>query len=136
MDQEVLVGELIDDGKRLLERLAAEGVPVTAAFWVKESENGRWYLYIATPLVSEDGDTLEAYRRINAVFRQMPELFWSGRLQIRAVSPSSPVGEAVVYWQKHYPGKGPFYYPGYRLGDVSVEGAYIYRPIPTPVPSP
>jgi hypothetical protein len=134
MDQETLVAELIDDGKRLLERLAAEGVPVTAAFWVKESENGRWYLYIATPLVSEDGDTLEAYRQINAVFRQMPEPFWIDPFQIRAVSPSSPVGEAVVYWQKRYPGKGPFRYPDYRLGDVNVEGAYIYRPTPAAVP--
>jgi hypothetical protein len=133
MDQEALVTEQIEDGKRFLERLVAEGVPVTAAFWVKESENGRWYLYIATPLVSEDGDSLEAYRRINAVFRQMPEPFGIGPFRFRAVAPSSPVGEAVVYWQKHYPGKGSFYYPGYRLGDVNVEGAYIYRPIPAPV---
>jgi hypothetical protein len=134
MDQEAVVSDrLIDDGKRFIERLVAEGVPVTAAFWVKESENGRWYLYIATPLVTEDGDTLEAYGRIGEVFRQMPESFSIGRFQTRAVSPSSPVGEAAVYWQKRYPGKGPFYYPDYRLGDVSIEGGYIYRPIPAAV---
>ena len=132
MDQETLVGELIDDGKKFIERLVAEGVPVTAAFWVKESENGRWYFYIATPLVPKEGGTREAYGRINAVFRQMPEPFGIDPFQIRAVSPSSPVGEAVVYWQKRYPGKGPFRYPGYRLGDVNIEGAYIYRPTPAP----
>src|SRR5579884_3204844 len=96
MDQETLVGEMIDAGKQLLERLVAEGVPVAAGFWVKETETGRWYLYIATPLVPEDGGTLEAYGRINAVRRQMPESFGLGRFQVRAVSPSSPVGEAVV----------------------------------------
>jgi hypothetical protein len=131
MDQEALVSQqLIDDGKRFIERLVAEGMPVAAALWVKESENGRWYLYIVTPLVTADGDSLEAYGPIGDVYRQMPEPFSIGRFQTRPVSPSSPVGKAVVYRQEHYPGKGPFYYPGYRLGDVSFEGAYIYRPIP------
>jgi hypothetical protein len=133
MDQETLVGELIDDGKRFLERLVAEGMPVTAGFWVKETENGRWYLYIATPLVPEDGGTLEAYGWIVDVFRQMPEPFGLEPDRIRAVSPSSPVGEAVVDLLKRYPGRGPIRYPGYRLGDVSVEAAYIYRPTPAPV---
>ncbi len=133
MDQETLVGEMIDAGKQLLERLVAEGVPVAAGFWVKETETGRWYLYIATPLVPEDGGTLEAYGRINAVRRQMPESFGLGRFQVRAVSQSSPVGEAVVDLLKRYPGQGPIRYPGYRLGDVSVEAAYVYRPTPVPV---
>jgi hypothetical protein len=73
MDQGAWVSEQINDGKGFLERLAEEGVPVTAAAWVKESENGRWYLYLATPLVPEDGGKRPAYRRINTVFRQMPQ---------------------------------------------------------------
>jgi hypothetical protein len=51
MDQGPLVSEQIEDGKRFLERLAAQDVPVTAAAWIKESERPRWYLYLATPLV-------------------------------------------------------------------------------------
>ena len=55
MAQETLVGMQFKEGRRLLDRLAREGVPVTAAAWVKESESGDWYLYLATPLVAEDG---------------------------------------------------------------------------------
>jgi hypothetical protein len=37
----------IADGKRLVDRLAEVGIRVTAAGWVKESENGRWRLWCA-----------------------------------------------------------------------------------------
>jgi hypothetical protein len=129
-----LVKEWIDDGKAFVERLVTAGTPVAAAFWVKESENGRWYLYVATPLVPREGGTREAYRRIVAAYREMPEAFSIGPLQIRAVAPSSPVGGAVLDLQKRHPGKGPIRYGDGLLGNVPAEATYIYRPTPTPVP--
>jgi hypothetical protein len=134
MDQEILVREMIEEGKRLLERLVAEGVPVTAACWVKESENERWYLYIATPLVPEDGVTRQAYMRINTVLRQLEGSFEFDPFRIRAFAASSPVAEAILALYKHHPRRGPIRYRDYRLGDVSVEDAYIYPPMPAPVP--
>jgi hypothetical protein len=59
------------EGQTLIERLSHEGIEVTAAAWVKESESGDWYLYLATPLVREDRATKAAYGRVNAVLREM-----------------------------------------------------------------
>ena len=73
MAQATLVEMQIKQGEILIERLAHEGVAVTAAGWVKESESGDWYLYLATPLVSEGGAKTPAYRRVNAVIREMEE---------------------------------------------------------------
>src|SRR5437660_12729851 len=71
MAQATLVEMQINEGQRLIDRLAKEGVAVTGAAWVKESENGDWYLYVVTPLVGEDGATKPAYRRVNRVIREM-----------------------------------------------------------------
>ena len=134
MDQGTLVSEQIADGRRLLQRLAEENVAVTAAGWVKESESGHWYLYIATSLVTDGVATREAYGRIYAVMRQMPPPFWVEPSEVKAIAPSSPRAEAMAYLHTRYPGRDPIRYDGYRLGDVSVEGAYIYPPVPAPVP--
>src|SRR5262245_47507467 len=85
MDQSILVDEQINDGKRLFDRLAEEGVAVTAACWLKESESGWWHLYIATPLVGEDGGKKQAYRRMNEVIRQTPENAWLRLLPKKAI---------------------------------------------------
>lgn len=130
MDQVTLVEEQINDGKRLIDRLTEEGVVVTAACWIKESESGRWYLIIASSLVGEDGARREAYGRVNEVIRQMPQPFGVDFFDIKVVAPSAPIAEAVANLYKRYPGKGPIRYGDYRLGDVSVEGAYIYPPVP------
>src|SRR5262245_39407751 len=73
MDQGTLVEMQIDNGNRLLDQLVEEGVPVAAAAWLKESDDGQWFLYIATPLVDEGGATKEAYRHVNLVIRRLPE---------------------------------------------------------------
>jgi hypothetical protein len=55
MGDATLVDMQLKEGQRLIDRLAQEGIAVTAAAWLKESESGDWYLYLATPLVSEGG---------------------------------------------------------------------------------
>ena len=55
MDQGTLVEEKIDDGRRFVERFAADGNPVQAAFWVKTAEEGIWFLYVTTDIFDRDG---------------------------------------------------------------------------------
>src|SRR5262245_54444717 len=110
MDQATLVDSQIQDGQKLIDRLIQEGFPVTAASWVKESESGRWYLYIATPVVPPQGGTLEAYRRLNAVKRQMPQPFWIGLFRVKVVGARSPLAEAVRELHRRYPGSRPIWY--------------------------
>jgi hypothetical protein len=126
MDQSTLVEMQIEDGRRLLERLVGEGIPVTAAAWLKESETGQWFLYVVTPLVGEDGATRPAYRRVNAVVRHMQPPFGINPLEIKLVGPGSPVGEALRDLPGRYPGPSLLRYGGAHLGGLSIDGAYVY----------
>jgi hypothetical protein len=52
MDQTTLVTPEIDAGAELIRRLD-RSVPVRAAFWVKDSDEGQWYLYIASDQLND-----------------------------------------------------------------------------------
>ncbi len=128
MDQIPLVNEQIEGGRKLIERLLANGIPIVAAGWVKEYDLWGWYLYLVTPLVSEDGDTLPAYRRINAVLRGGPQPPEIDPFQIKAVGPSGRVGRAIHDAQRYAGRAWPF--AGIStLGGLSVDGAYFYPPL-------
>jgi hypothetical protein len=129
MDQGSLVEMQIEDGKRLIDRLVEEGIPVAAAGWLKEAEDGQWFLYIASPLVDEEGATKAAYRRVNAVIRQMPQPFWIHPLEIKLVEPGSPIARAMRELNARIPGPSPIRYGGAQIGGMSIEGAYIYPPV-------
>ena len=43
MAEATLVDMQLKEGQRLIDRLAQEGVAVTAAGWVKQCESGDWY---------------------------------------------------------------------------------------------
>jgi hypothetical protein len=133
MDQAVLVDEQIQDGRRVIERLGAEGVPVTAAAWVKESEGGPWYFCIVTPLVTEDSGVRPAYRRVGPLIRQMPQPCWVDPLEIRVEAPDSEVGKAIRDVAGRRPGPVPTPYGSVRLGGLSIDGAYVYPPVAAPV---
>ena len=131
MDQGTLVEMQINDGQLLLDRLAEEGIPVAAAFWVKEAESGQWFLYLVTPLVGEDGATRPAYRRVNAVIRGMPAPFWIHPLEVKVIAPTDPAAQDVLAVLRRGPGPraSPIRWGGTTLGDVSIDGAYFY-PLP------
>jgi hypothetical protein len=129
MDQGTLVEMQIEHGQRLIDRLTKEGVDVKAAAWVKESDTGDWYLYLATPLVSEDGATRSAYRRVNTIISQLQEDgFWIDPLEIKAIGPTDPVAKAVLAARDRYAGRVGTHIPGERLGPLATEEAYLYPP--------
>jgi hypothetical protein len=123
----------IKDGQTLIDRLTHEGVAVTAAAWVKESDSGEWYLYLATPLVSEDGAKRAAYRRINAVLRQMEEEgFGMDRFEKKVIGAHDPIARSMVTHRQARPGGPPTPFRGSRLGELYIDEAFIYPPPPTP----
>jgi hypothetical protein len=130
MDQGPLVAMQLEDGQRLLDRLAAEGVEVTAAFWAKESEYGEWYLYLVTPLVGENGVTRAAYRRVIAVTDALRRQgFEFDPFEVKAIGPSDPIAKAAVAARDRSPGRRLTRFRGSRLGELDVEEAYIYPPM-------
>jgi hypothetical protein len=130
MAQATLVDLQIHEGQRLIERLVREGIPVTAAAWVKEAESGDWYLYLATPLVGDDGATLPAYRRVNPIIRELEkEGFGMDFFDKKVIGAHDPMAQDMVVHRRGRPGGPPTPFRGSRLGDVEVEEAYIYPPL-------
>ncbi len=136
MDQIALVTEQIDDGRKLVERLVREGIGVTVAGWLTTSDDeGLWCLYIASPI--RDESALKAYKRVQAVIRQMPQPFWVGLLDVKIISPTSPLAQRMLSIYRRYPAKNGIRYT-HRIADgmdAGIEEAFIYPP-PTMVPTP
>jgi hypothetical protein len=127
MAQTTLVEIQVRDGQRLIDLLGRNGVDITAAAWIHEGESGDWYLYLATPLVSENGDTLPAYRRLNEVYRSMrDEELGVDQFEVKMIGPHDPIAEDIAKNRSPRPGKSPRRFTGGRLGELSVEQAWIY----------
>jgi hypothetical protein len=136
MDQVTLVDEQADQGWKLVERLRRDGFDVTAACWVKEAANGRWYLYLASPVVDAEGKR-EAYGRINEAIRRMPPPFWIDPLAVRVFREDGPVAEAVAAARERYPGRAPVRLRATRVGSREAEEVYVYpRPVAASVSGP
>ena len=124
MDQVTLVGNRIDDGRRFVERFAADGNPVHAAFWGKTAEEGLWFLYVATDLVDREGPAA-AYRAVNASLRKLGE-YWPHGSSIKVIGPSDPIAKDVLEVMTRYPARLATRLSGRSFGAVEFDQAYIY----------
>lgn len=132
MDQTTLVAEQIEDARKLIDRLRDDDFPVKAAGWLQESGSGWWYLYLASPVVDEEGIT-KAYRRLVSVIQGMPAPFSIGPLEVKLVEADSHLVKDVTDLHRQHRGRSFIRHGGPRLGDVSINGAYIFGPIPATV---
>jgi hypothetical protein len=130
MATDTLVENLIDDGRKLVEELPQRGFDMTTAFWLRASEDNKWYFYIVSPVVDREG-LAKAYRQLHPLVRAMPQPFWIDPLEIKLIGPNNPIARDVL--AIHNCAAGPQVCPirwgGRILGNVSVEGAYLY-PLP------
>lgn len=144
MDQDILVSDQAEGGKRLIEMLAKTGFEVRVAFWGKRIEADKWYLYIASPFVDERGPAA-AYRSVQDILRNTPELGIEP-LEVKLVGLNDSITEAILAIIKRKVAHGssgvetPKYFPGmtrfggYTLGRLNIDVAYIY-PSPQPAAS-
>jgi hypothetical protein len=134
MDTDTLVENRIEDGRRLIENLPQHGFEVSAAFWLKASEDGKWSFYIISPVVDRDGLT-KAYRQLHPRVRTMPQALGIDPLEIKLIGSKDPVARDVlaIVGRAPAPLVSPIRWGGNQLGNVIVEGAYIYpMPVSTP----
>ena len=101
MDQSTLVDDPIYDGRRFVERFAADGNLVQAAFWVKKAEEGDWVLYVATELIDREGPAA-AYRAVHASLQKLGEAGISSS-EIIVISPSDPASKDVLRIMARHP---------------------------------
>jgi hypothetical protein len=130
MDTEVLVeNHFVDDGYKLLLELVRDDFDVAVALWVKTSEEGLRFLYIASPSV-EPAKIGDAYRRVYVCLNRIP-ISTISLSEIKLVHSSNPIAvEAMALREKSNGGDLTIRYPGKRLGHMAIEAALIYRFLP------
>jgi hypothetical protein len=69
MDQNTLVSEQIEAGAEFLGEFC-KCLPVQAAFWFKDSEEGGWYLYVASEQITDENFD-QPYGKVGRIVRQM-----------------------------------------------------------------
>ena len=139
MDQNAVVTEEIENGRRLIETLRGEGFDVGVAFWAKPTEEGKWYLYLASSIVDEQGLRV-AYSRVNALLRKTPDLEIDP-FEVKVIGRNDSLAEAALAavskrtsgdsfaarTEKPHPGMIRFV--GSFIAGVEIDGAFIY-PLP------
>lgn len=135
MDQIPLVESEFADGQQFIEELVQRGEDIRAAGWVKKLDHSTWNLYLAVPGVKKKG-AVDVYVRILPVLRDRPHpllLQWSS---VTVIDAKDPMAVAMADFERRYPGhRSVLPYRSERLGNVDIEGAYIY-PAVTPPASP
>lgn len=147
MDQDTVVADQADSGKRLIDLLGLEAFPISTAFWAKPTDDGKWFLYLASSVVDELGHRA-AYRTVHRVIRGTPDL-WIDPFEVRVIGANNSLAVAAIEATKPkiptstfavknpnpkpYPGMTRF--EGSTLGGVSIDGAFIYPPPQRSVPA-
>lgn len=126
MDQSTLVGDQISDGRRFIERFAADGNPVEAAFWVKTDEDGLLFLYVVSDLVEREGPAV-AYRAVNESLKKLGEC-WVASSEVKVIGANNPIAKDVLAITARYPGRLATRIGARILGSMSVDQVYIYPP--------
>ena len=140
MDQGAMVNDQLDGGKQLIQELQHSGFDVSVAFWTKPSDEGKWFLYLASPTVDEKGAGA-AYQHAYGLILAMPELGIEP-LEVRLIGIADSMAVAAAAAIKPRTVQGPFAVPnpkpyrgitrfgGLSLGGVNIDGAFIYPPQP------
>jgi len=126
MDQSTLVGNQVAGGRRFVERFAADGNLVSAAFWVKTEDEGLWFLHVATNIVDQLGPAA-AYRAIHTSLQKLRDPGISSS-EIKVISPDNPIARDVEAVMTSQPGRLGTRLGGKTLGSIPFEQTYIYPP--------
>lgn len=126
MDTDLLVENKIEDGTALIRQLMRDRFSVTVAFWVRRTEAGLWYLYIATSSVSAE-KLNEAYRIVYAALSEIPECSVLPS-EIKVITFTDSIALAAVALRDRNPNpiREPKFYRGIRLGNLTSEELCMY----------
>ncbi len=125
MAQGPLVDRQIEDGERLIRALVADNFDVTIAFWAQESEEGLWFLYIASPTVDERGK-FAAYHAVQEKMDAIPDLR-IGSFDVKLIGRSSRLVKDAEWLRD---GSSPTWFGGGLFAEAGIDRGYLYPPIP------
>lgn len=126
MDTDLLVENKIDDGLALIRQLWRDQFKVEVAFWVKRTEEGLWYLYIATSSVT--AEKLNAAYRV--VYAALTKISGCSVLphEVKVITFTDPIARDAVALRDRSPTpiREPKRYLGKRLGNLATEELCLY----------
>jgi hypothetical protein len=132
MDTDTLVADQIDSGQELITLLAETGFDVTAACWIKSSDDGRWFLYIASEDVDRSG-LVSGYRKVYDAFKFKVQ-DWDFISEVKLIGKEDSIAREILEIQQRFPGKVPTRPRKLQLVSIPSEEVYIYPPR-TPPPA-
>jgi hypothetical protein len=129
-----LVEKMLEDGGKVVEKLLEFGFDLTSAFWLQTSEDGKWRFYIVSALVESEGP-IKAYKRLHPLVHALPDDSSVDPLQIKLIGPTNPMARDVlaIQRQSRNANGSPMRWGGTRLGEMSIDDAYLY-PLPFTAP--
>jgi len=131
MDTELLVDSQINAGQLLIQQLTQDDFDVSVALWVRTSEDGLWYLIIASSRVGEQGLSASYQTLYSALDKSgVTSICYS---DIKLMPASNPVARAAIELRDRLPARIPTRYHGKRLGTLATVEACIYPKIPVPL---
>jgi hypothetical protein len=123
MDQVPLVSEQIDAGTKFLGEFQ-KYLPIQAAFWLKETEEGDWSLYVASEQITDDNFDV-AYGEVLRIAGQLRDP-WFDPFQVKVIGANDPLAQAALDIQRRFPGRMPTRFHRRIFGGVSVDEVYVY----------
>lgn len=130
MDTATLVTRLIEDGHKVLEHLAGNGVPERGACWLKEVNRSEPFFYFATSWVNDRGRTTATSDVFTAVHSL--ENVWVDASNVVVIADDHPV--AVAARKVRAARRTGFQPPSTTMfGGLPVDEVYVY-PAPAAVP--
>ena len=136
MHEDLLVDQQ-EDAEKLVNALKSAGLTIPTYFWVKSADVHRWYFYIVSPNVTQNGEAA-TYREVHTATQSLKFRSAFNTYDVRLITPNSPLNKAVSSLQQKHGANLATWYGGLQLGDMEIDQAFFYRPTyqPTVQPTP
>jgi hypothetical protein len=123
VDQSPLVSEETDAGAEFVAQFD-KTIPVKVAFWLKPSEAGQWYLYIASDQIG-DQSLDQGYREVLRLASQSPTPYLDP-FRVKLIPASDPLTQVALEIHRRFPSRIATRVGSKTFGGMSVDGAFIY----------
>ena len=111
----------------------AKALPIQAAFWLYDTYEGQWFLYLASDQVT-DANIHEGYGHVLRADKENPNLYLDV-FHVKLIPLKSPLTQEALANYERYPSTAVSRINGASFGDLTISGGYLYPP-PSPVPAP
>jgi uncharacterized protein YbjQ (UPF0145 family) len=127
MDTNLLVKNIINDGKKLVEALDKTTMQISSAFWYYEEDYKRWKLILASNTVNKEG-YIKAYDIVLQILEDSKDTIEIPFESISIIAPQDSLN--ILFSSAIHTGNDAIV--GIRLSDSAINGifiddAYLYR---------